>query len=353
MRPSQIQSRHPQYTAVQRKSSATFWVAIILLIAAVFAATIAGTFRISAGEILTVIRAHLFNGDPASVTKVQNTIIWEIRFPRILLCILIGAALSVSGAAYQSAFRNPLVEPFILGVSSGATLGASLAILYPTVIPNIQIGAFGFAVLAVSLVLLFAKTEGKTPIVNLILGGVIISSVFTAGVSLLKYISDDAALRAITFWSMGGLYYASWADIRMLTPYIVICIALLQTLAWQMNILSLGDDEAQSLGLRPEWLKIALIGIATLMTALVVSTVGIISWIGLMMPHAARMLVGSDNRKVIPAAAIFGAIYLLICDTLARTLTGAEIPVSILTSIIGAPYLFYLLKTRSRYASAG
>jgi len=308
-----------------------------------------GAYDLTPSDVYRVIWVHLSGQDISLLDKVHNTIVWEIRLPRIIVGILVGIGLATSGAVYQGAFRNPLVEPFILGVSAGASFGASLGILYPNLFFNIQVSAFIFALLSVVIAYSTSRVEGKNPIVTLILAGVVISSIFQALVSILKYISDDTALRAIVFWIMGGFYYANWKDAGLMTPFMLLSFALLWFLSWKLNILSMGDEEARSLGVNPDRLKLVVIAVATLMTAIAVSTVGIIAWVGLMMPHAARMILGPDHRFVLPASAMMGAIYLVICDTLARTLTTAEIPVSIITSLLGAPYLFYLLRTKGRF----
>ncbi len=195
---------------------------------------------------------------------------------------------------------------------------------------------------------MLARVRGETPIVTLILAGVIIGSIFSALVSLLKYISDDTALREIVFWLMGGFYYATWSDIWMIAPVVIIGFLILWALGWKLNILSMGDDEARTLGVNPEKYKFIVVAIATAITAFSVSLVGIIAWVGLMMPHASRMILGPDNRFIIPASFMMGGIYLIICDTLARTVTSAEIPVGIIASILGAPYLCYLLRNKGR-----
>lgn len=312
-----------------------------------------GTYNLSFQDVIHIIQVHLSGGDISSLNRVHNTVVWEIRLPRILVSILVGFALSTSGAVYQGTFRNPLVEPYILGVSAGASFGAAIGILFPSFLLSIQTGAFIFSVLAVMLAYFSSRIEGKNPIVNLILAGTIISSIFQALVSIMKYLSDDSALRAIVFWTMGGFYFAGWQDVLSLTPLILISIGLMWVLSWKLNILSMGDEEAKSLGINPDRLKLVFILVATLMTAISVSCVGIIAWVGLMMPHAARMMLGPDHRFVIPASALMGGIYLLICDTIARSLTLAEIPISIITSILGAPYLFYLLRTKGKFAFSG
>jgi iron complex transport system permease protein len=265
----------------------------------------------------------------------------------------VGIALAISGAVFQGCFRNPLVEPYILGISSGAAFGAALGIVVPGFFLSGQILAFIFAFSAVAIAYSLARTRGETPVIMLILAGIIIGSVFSAFVGILKYVAEDSALREIVFWLMGGFYYAGWNDIVLITPIMVICFSIIWVHSWKLNILSIGDDEAKAMGVNPETYKLLFILFATLSTAVAVSSVGIIAWVGLMMPHAARMIIGPDHRFLIPTASIFGAIYLIVCDTIARTLVNAEIPIGIITSIIGAPYLFYLLRSRGASAFGG
>ncbi len=262
-------------------------------------------------------------------------------------------ALAVSGAAYQACFRNPLVEPYLLGVSSGAAWGASLAIVFPAIFPQGQVSAFGFALIAVLLSCFMARRDGETPPVTLILSGIIVGAVFSALVSIMKYLAADTELREITFWMMGGFYYAAWDDVFTNAATVLPCVALIALMGWKLNLLSLGDEEARALGLHPDRTRLLFLALATLAAAVCVSTVGIVAWVGLMMPHAARMLLGPDNRLVVPGAALLGAMYMLLCDTIARTLTGAEIPVAIITSILGAPYLLWLLRGKGKELYAG
>lgn len=325
----------------------SFGLAVVFAVAS--AAVLVGTYEISLMDVWRVLSAHLSGGDTDSLDKLLNTIIWEIRLPRILAVVLVGMALSSSGAVYQGAFGNPLVEPYILGVSAGASLGAALAIVYPGLFFSVHVGAFVFGLAAVGITSLAGTVRGRPRGVTLILAGVIVSALFQSAVSILKYLADDKALRALVFWTMGGFYYATWSDVVILAPLVLISVFWLWRMGWRLNVLSLGNAQARSLGVHPERLRLALIVLATLLTSAAVSTSGIIAWVGLMTPHAARMLLGPDNRFVIPGSGLIAAGYLLICDTLARALTTAEIPVSIITSILGAPYLFYLLRTKSRY----
>lgn len=327
-----------------------FAILCILFTVMVLAAAIAmvlGAYNISFVDVYATIIANLSPlQDVSNFNKLHNTIIWDIRLPRVLLAIIVGAALATSGAVFQGCFRNPLVEPYILGVSSGAAFGAALGIVYPHIFFSIQISAFIFASIAVIAAYTLARTRGQTPIVTLILGGIIIGSIFSALVSILKYTANDSSLREIVFWLMGGFYYATWDDVAIIVPIVSLSFLVLWMYGWKLNILSMGDEEAQALGINPEKSKMIVIALATLITAVAVSTVGIIAWVGLMMPHATRMILGPDHRFVIPSAALLGGIYLIICDTLARTLTTSEIPVGIITSILGAPYLCYLLRNK-------
>lgn len=327
------------------KSKITFILALstLLLITASIAIT-RGAYNVPILAVYDVILSNL--NITSQVNDLYNTIVWEIRLPRILLAVAVGVALASAGAVYQGTFRNPLVEPFILGVSAGAAFGAALSIVFPDYLFSIQISAFIFGMIAVFGAYTLARVRGQTPLVTLILAGVIIGSLFSSAVSILKYISTDTSLREIVFWLMGGFYYASWSDVYLIVPAVIICSIILCLMGWKLNVLSMGEEEAKALGINTERTKIILITIATFMSSISVSVVGIIAWVGLMMPHAARLVIGPDHRFLIPSAAIMGAIFLIICDTLARTLTTAEIPVGIITSILGAPYLIYLLRTK-------
>lgn len=321
---------------------------LLALLAVLIWALMAGAYSISLDDIWKVLYSHGGGMPDPDLPKVQDIIVWHIRLPRLLLAAVSGMALAVSGAAYQGCFRNPLVEPYILGVSSGAACGAALAILLPHLLPPVQISAFIFALTAVSITNLMANLNGKVPPVALVLAGMVVGALFTAGVGIIKYLAADTQLREITFWMMGGFHYTGWADVRTTTLIVLPGILCIWALAWKLNVLSLGDEEARSLGINPTRLRRMLVVLATVCVAACVASAGIIGWVGLMAPHAARMLFGPDNRWVIAASALMGAIYLLICDTLARTLTQAEIPVSILTSVLGAPYLLWLLRTKGK-----
>jgi iron complex transport system permease protein len=321
---------------------------LVLLIGLSFPALVAGQYDIESGKVFSLVWSKISGGIAPEISRAQEVIIWRIRLPRLILALTSGLALAVSGAAYQGCFRNPLVEPYILGVSAGAACGAALAIVYPGIFPQGQLTAFVFALAAVAITYGIARSRGETPSVALVLSGIIVGSLFGAVVGIMKYLAADAQLREITFWMMGGLYYATWVDARLTLLCVLPVFIFLWWYGWHLNVLSLGDEEARSLGLNPARCRLMAIIAATFAAAVCVSTCGIIAWVGLMMPHAARLMFGPDNRWVMPGAAMLGAIFLLICDTVARTLTTAEIPLGIITSIIGAPYLLWLLRSKGR-----
>lgn len=319
-------------------------IVVALLVFAILYGLVAGNYEISATTIKNVLSNEIFGLNLGEYKKMDKVIVYDIRLPRILMAILVGFALALSGAVYQGCFRNPLVEPFILGASSGAAFGASFAIIFA--LKFMGLFAFAFSIFAVFLAYFLAKSRDGTPVVALILSGVIIGSIFSALVSILKYVSDDTGLREITFWIMGGLYYSNLKDVAILFGVLFVVFCLLFIFSYRLNLLSLGDIEAKTLGINPEINKLFFIALATLITALSVANVGIIAWIGLMMPHATRLLIGADNRWVLPLSGLLGAIYLVVCDTIARTLTPTEIPVGIITSILGAPFLIWLIRDK-------
>lgn len=328
---------------------------LLSLLVAVFCFSVScGTCRISVGTMVKTISSHLFSiPDASTISGLYHTVVWNIRLPRTLLAVLVGICLSTSGAVFQGCFKNPLVEPYILGISSGAAFGAALGIVFPSFFLSVQLLAFIFGFLAVGMAYTMARVRGQTPVVTLVLAGIITGSIFGSLVGILKYTAQDTALREIVFWLMGGFYYAGWRDVGLLLPITLGGFLIVWSYGWRINVLSMGDQEARSLGINPEKSKCVLITLATLMTASAVSFVGIIAWIGLMIPHATRMITGPDHRRVIPVSGILGAMYLLVCDTVARTLTSAEIPIGIITSLVGAPYLFFLIRNRGQRMFGG
>ncbi len=317
-------------------------VSFSLLLAVMVTAIMLGNLLIPLEEVLKVLGARLKTD--MAVDSRYSSVVWDIRFPRVCLAAAGGAMLAAAGAVFQGVFRNPLVEPYILGVSSGAACGAGIAIVYLGGMVSIGIMSFGFAVAAMLISYGIATKAGKTPLVNLVLAGSVVASVFSSVLNLIKTFAPDSKLREISFWLMGGFYTAKWSDVRFLGICAIFCIGIMWILGWKLNVLSMGDQEAASLGIRVGLLKLAALGTATFATAATVSVVGIVSWVGLMIPHAGRMLIGADHRYLIPFSACVGGFFMVVCDTIARTVIMGEIPVSIVTSIIGAPYLIFLIR---------
>jgi iron complex transport system permease protein len=276
-----------------------------------------------------------------------------VRLPRIAAAMLVGGALAAAGAAYQGLFRNPLVSPDILGVSAGAGLGAVLGIFLSLPVLGIQLLAFLVGLGTVGLVLLVAASvRGREPVLVLVLAGVVVGALAGSAISLLKVLADPyGQLPAITFWLLGSLAAIKLEDLTTTLPVAALGLVPLALLRWRINVLSLGDEEAQALGINAGRLRIVVIAAATLMTASVVAIAGIIGWVGLIMPHMARMLVGPNFDRLLPAAIVLGAGYLLLVDTLARTIAAVETPIGILTAFVGAPVFLWLL-ARGRHGWA-
>ncbi len=305
-----------------------------------------GTLKISPGEVLKILMSRISGMPSELLTSPAANIVLNIRLPRVLLALLAGAAFSVSGASLQSLFRNPLVNEYILGVSFGAGFGAAASlVLFNRIIPP-QVLAFACGLLAVVLVLVISEGARNTP-VAVLLTGIIVSALFQALLSAVEFIASPYALQALFFWLLGSFSQATWTDLLWSGPLILAGLVLLLKLGWRINVLSLSDDEAKSLGLDVKRERVLIICLATLITSAVVSIAGIIGWVGLIVPHAARGLVGADNRLVLPLSAGLGASLMLLADDLIRTLSPFEFPVGILTSLAGIPFFLYLIK-RSR-----
>jgi len=321
-----------------------------LLIALMLIAFAVGRFPISPGELLTILWAKLSNS-AHNLPATFDTIIFQIRGPRIIAAVLVGAALSGAGAVYQNMFRNPLVSPDILGVSTGAALGAVLAIFLSLPLLAIQGFAFAGGLAAVAMVYFIGSAvRGHDPILSLILTGVVIGTLLGSCIALMKYLADPYnQLPAITFWLLGSLSGITNGDLAVAIPLFALGLAPILLLRQRMNVLSLPDDEAHAIGLNVRRLRFIVVTCATLITAAAVAISGIIGWIGLLVPHAARLLVGPEFARMLPLSLILGACYLLVVDTLARTMAGIEIPPGVLTALIGTPlFLWLLAATHSR-----
>ena len=303
-----------------------------------------GRYPISLQTVIATLLDGL-KGTTDTHTDIYRNIIWEIRMPRAILGALVGGALGVSGAALQGLFKNPLVSPGILGVSSGAGFGAAVAILLFGATAVVYPFALGFGILAVFLSYLIGRTYNTAPTIMLVLGGVIVSSIFSALISFTKYVADPyEELPSIVFWMMGSLANAGYKDIITAGPLILAGSLGVYLIRWRINVLSMGDKEARTLGINTRVAKGIVIVSATLATAGAVCVSGTIGWIGLIIPHIGRMLVGNDNRILVPVSFSLGACFLILIDNICRVITGSEIPLGILTSFVVGPFFIYLLK---------
>lgn len=271
-----------------------------------------------------------------------ETILWQVRLPRILLTFLVGASLASSGGVLQAIFRNPIVDPFTLGISSGAAFGAAFAMLFPFI--SINLSAFIFGICAVCLTYLISFVGARISLISMVLSGIIISGIFTALLTLLQYLSDPYKLQAIIQWTMGNLHTASWEKVEHAFIPIIIGLAIIVCLRWKLNLLSLGDQEAMAVGVNPVYIKIVLIAVATMITASSVAAVGVISLFGLIVPHISRMIFGPNNSICVWANISIGGSFLLLIDDFSRAIMPFEIPVGVFTMLIGAPVFIYLMK---------
>ncbi|MGL1931084.1 MAG: iron ABC transporter permease [Desulfotalea sp.] len=298
-------------------------------------------------EILDIFRILAYNlGFPVKdvPASIIQTVVMDVRLPRILAAMLIGGGLSVSGAAFQGVFRNPLVSPYVLGVASGAGFGAALGIVIWNQAFMIQGCAFVSGILAVTAAWFMSKFYKGSGSMIIVLAGVIVGAFFQSLLSLVKYMADpDDKLPVIVYWLMGSLASISMEDLYTVLLPMTICIIFIILIRWRINVLSFGDEEAKTLGIEAGRLRISLILAVTVITASAVSVSGIVGWVGLVVPHLARMLVGPDYMKLIPTSLALGACYLVFIDGLARNISAAEIPLGILTATVGAPFFAWLL----------
>jgi iron complex transport system permease protein len=317
------------------------------LVAAAGAACV-GRYEIDMGTLLRVLGSRLFAVDRTWPDTIE-TVLFEVRLPRIGIAMLIGAALSVSGVTFQGIFRNPLVSPFILGVSGGAGFGAAVAILLDQGGLGIQLSAFGFGALAVLIAILLSRAYSSNPTLVLVLSGIITGGIFTALLGLLKYTADpENKLPIIEFWLLGSLSSARASVLYGLAAVVLPALALAMALRWRLNLLVFGDETAKSLGVHVTRERFLHIALATVLASASVAVCGIVGWVGLVVPHLARLLVGPDHVRLMPVCLLLGAIFLLAVDTLARTLTAAEIPLGIVTALLGAPVFAVLLRRGER-----
>lgn len=318
--------------------------ALAFLTAALFCLCMTlGRFRIPLGTLFRVLLAPLFSWEQNWSQNVEN-VIWAIRLPRLCGAMLIGSALALSGTAYQSMFRNPLVSSDILGVSAGACVGASLAIIADASLKAVQLGALAGGLLAVLLTNWLARAFRSRSSLILVLSGVIIGGFFKSLQALLLYAADpETQLGTITYWTMGSLAKVGAGDLAALGWPMICCGAVLLAIRWRLNLLSLGEAEAFALGADTRLLRNLTVFCATALTACAICMAGTVGWISLVVPHFGRLIAGADNRRLLPVSALLGASFMMAVDTLARNLTRSEIPLSVLTGFIGAPFYVWLL----------
>lgn len=324
-------------------------VLLVFMLFGIIGSLMMGRYLINIQDILLTVIAKA-KGVVPSALKQYETIVFQVRLPRVLVAVFIGSALSITGASYQSMFRNPMVSPDILGVSSGASFGAALGIVLHYSYWSIQLMSFLFGLVAVFITYIISASAGKSSerIVVLVLSGLIIRTVFQAFLSIVKYLADpEEALPEITFWLMGSLSEVTIKDVIIIATPTIIGSLLLLKYGWKLNVMSFGDEEAASMGIDTVILRRKVIIISTVMVSVSISVCGTIGWVGLIIPHFARMIVGPNNKIMLPVSALLGGSYLLIMDDIARNLMQLEIPISILTSIIGAPvFVFLLIRSR-------
>jgi iron complex transport system permease protein len=312
---------------------------VIMVITAMALSLCIGRYRVHVYDLL-----RLFSGLPAA-DKMAANVVFGIRLPRVIMALVVGAGLSAAGVSLQAMFGNPLVSSHILGVSASAGFGAALGILLFGRFWMIQGIAILFGFAGMGIAYFMGTRKGRAGILMLVLSGIIVAAVFEALTSLVKYVADpEEKLPAITYWLMGSLSSVSLTDVFTAAPAILASIIILWFVRWQLNVISLREDEAVSLGLNLKRLRSIIIITTTVITAVTVSVCGIVSFVGLAVPHFARMLVGTDNRQVIPASIFLGGVFVILMDTAARSISSAEIPLSILTAIIGAPFFGVLLR---------
>jgi iron complex transport system permease protein len=319
----------------------------LCLVVVIILAVGVGSAYISPHRVLTAIS----HGILGNLSSSEDTIIWQMRLPRVLLAALVGAALAVSGAAFQGLFRNPLADPYLLGVASGAGLGATTVMVFAASVPllmtlGVPLAAFIAGILSVACVFFLARQGRTVPLVTLILAGVVVGSVLTAATSFVMLFSRTQGLSVLS-WLLGSFTFASWTKVFTMLPVLLVVLIVVLGSSRALNLLQLGEEQATQLGLPVERFKLLLIIVATLATSVAVSVSGIIGFVGLIIPHAVRLAMGADYRRMVPMVAVLGAIFLVLADLLARTLIApSQLPIGIITSLVGGPFFLYLLRKR-------
>lgn len=326
-------------------------VLIVVPVLAIFLSLLIGKYQADPASIIGLLVSKMNPWSHSTYPANLDTAILQVRLPRILMAMLVGMSLAISGASYQGLFRNPLVSSQILGVASGASFGAALGIMISASPFVTQIMAFCFGLAAVGLALGITHFYRSSPTLTLVLAGVVIGSFFSSLVSLITYTADpNLKLPAIVFWLMGSLSSSANKDLLFAIPPMAIGITVLMLIRWRINVLSMGDEEARAMGVDTGKLRIVIVVCCTLVASAAVCVSGVIGWIGLVIPHFARILVGPDHKILLPTCLSLGGVYLLLMDNVARTVTSSEIPLGILTGIIGAPVFAYLLTKGARWS---
>ncbi len=333
-----------QMSSLRTKTTAVYTIAIISALMVCLLALAVGQFPIAVSELIAIVHAKIF-ADPSIAPTHAQLVVFDIRGPRIVGAFMVGGALAAAGAAYQNLFRNPLVSPDILGVSSGAALGAVLGIFLTQPLVAIQALAFAGGLIAVAAIYwVSARIRGHDPILTLVLAGVVIGSLLGSGVALTKYLADPYnQLPAITYWLLGSFAGISKTDLLVALPIMAMALMPLFLLRWRINLLALPDDEARTLGVNVPRLRLMVIVGATLMTAASVALCGMVGWVGLVVPHAVRLLVGAEFSRLLPLAILIGGTFMVAIDTVGRSIAQIEIPPGILTAAIGTPVFIWLM----------
>ena len=343
-----------------RRGGLTLCVMGALLIVLIFVSFLLGRYPVSPGPLLGVCLHKLLRGLGSLLSPVfpaagswgltpfwdgnMEAVAWNIRLPRILLSCLVGCCLSTAGASYQGVFQNPMASPDLLGATNGAAFGAALAILLGGSSRIITLSAFCFSILTVAAAFLISRVAGGKRVLTLVLAGIMVGSLFSAGTSFIKLVADPSnQLPEITYWLMGSLSGARWNEVGLAVIPMLIGLLPLLLLRWRVNVLTLGDDEARTMGVNAGRVRLLVILCATLITASSVAVSGMIGWVGLVIPHLSRKLVGNDYRYLMPASMLFGAAFLLAVDDVSRNLMALEIPIGILTAFVGAPFFIWLI----------
>ena len=340
---SHLDEHRKEAAASRRKAFLINAVMLAILVCAFVYCLCIGKYQVTPLETLRIIFGKLSGREP-DWAPLTESVIFGLRMPRVLASMVVGAALSIAGAAYQGIFRNPLVSPDILGVSSGACIGAAIAILMGLASGYMQMFAFAGGIIAVSITVAIPRIMRSTSNIMLVLSGIIVGGLMSSIFGFIKYIADPLTqLAEITYWQMGSFAYISTEALLSILPTILIAAIVLFCVSWWIDIMSLGEKEAQTLGANINKIRNVVVLCATLLTASAVCVAGTIGWVGLVIPHFGRMIVGPDNTRLIPTCCILGALFMLLADTLTRTVGASELPISILTGIVGAPFYAWLL----------